>query len=303
MNIGNWQFEARGEIKLLNDQLVWTAYDGCDISEPCVYIWQLHRQLHNMTTEIAYVGKAGYGLDNRMRQHINGFRYANRKKAAILEDLQGGGVYKVFASRSDTLLHKIGIEVSTYSWDEHAVYAWCLRNAAGSLRLNLAGFPGTQPPPQRSYDPEEQVDEGFVDEAGVEEGIAPNPSLNSNTSLIKDLNIAAQQNGMENCGCWRTIQRYSGMHNNQTPPGISNCQWDVLARFQDRVAVRNTWVFRVPSIADAGNWILVPAPAVNGGANINFPQPVNGCGYYVPIAQLLNPGVIDWAKMHKRICG
>ncbi len=285
MRIGKWLFEERGLIRLSDagEDLVWECAPGMDIEGSCVYVWQLETPANKV---IVYIGKAGYGLTNRMKQHLNGFRNAqsnSKKKKLIIEDLISGGHYKVYARKTEIITHEIGIDVNPYSWDEHAVYAWIATNdcSASRLRLNLTNFVDVTPLHQTIEEEDQQSDVDFVF-SGVE-----NEVLFSKLKELCGPEIAARNE-------WREVLRYSGMDTISSPSEMLNSTWSVFAKFGKVSALPNTWIFRVPTISNSENWILVPEILVRKEIKSTLRQPRNACGYYVSIENLSNSNFIDW---------
>lgn len=101
-----------------------------------VYVWVSGRN-RSEEIEIVYVGKAGYGVSRRLRQHEGGFvnsRTGRKNAQALQEIVAGGGVLEVYARPSATA-ELFGQTVSLYAAEEDAL---CSLFAP---RLNRMSFP------------------------------------------------------------------------------------------------------------------------------------------------------------------
>lgn len=101
-------------------QRVGVAFD----SAASVYAWTAsHPDKQSGTVQVLYVGKAGRGIDARLRQHEGGFTHSctGRSNAALLREvLRADARVSVFVRRSDTV-ELFGATVSLYAAEEDAL--------------------------------------------------------------------------------------------------------------------------------------------------------------------------------------
>ena len=65
---GSW-FGSNGQVKFTGEQDLNTR--------PCIYLWVIKSDDQNFNKKVLYVGKAGKGLKNRMKQHEGGVKGPN----------------------------------------------------------------------------------------------------------------------------------------------------------------------------------------------------------------------------------
>ena len=266
--------EVKGSMRL-----IWRVEPGQhDIPTPCVYFWVLNREGNSRHMCVSYVGKAGYGLTKRMKEHGNGFKFASsnsRKRQLICDDLDPGkGHYDVYARRSEDAAHPwVEQQINTYSWDEHALFSHFKKNRE-CLWLNLAGFPaGISGVEGEISDPKAVGSDEEFNEVSVE----------SIKIKVRGL-LGERADGLE----WRDIKDYSGMTFEGGPSSLGNCGWSVLARFgKAGKALPNKWLVRLPKIDAAENFILVPHRFFVGKAEPKERrEPKNQSGIYIRLSAM-----------------
>ena len=67
---GSWFiYGSKGQVKFEGEK---------DLNSlPCIYLWVIESDDQNFNEKVLYVGKAGKGLNNRMKQHEGGFKGPN----------------------------------------------------------------------------------------------------------------------------------------------------------------------------------------------------------------------------------
>lgn len=88
-----------------------------------VYMWL--SPLNESEFEVLYIGKAGYGVNNRFGQHASGFKNSNTGKAnceLIQKHISAGGIISVFARNSECQkLFGFPTSIALYSAEEEAL--------------------------------------------------------------------------------------------------------------------------------------------------------------------------------------
>lgn len=84
-----------------------------------IYLWL--SPVEDKQYEVLYVGKAGFGVSKRLKEHKNGFINSNtgkKNKVKIIEKLKTSVIYVY--TRICPIQEVFGVNVSTYSMEEEA---------------------------------------------------------------------------------------------------------------------------------------------------------------------------------------
>jgi hypothetical protein len=94
-------------------------------SKPCVYAWFSTDSMAESAVDFLYVGKAGSGVAERMRQHQGGFVHSStgRDNARRLKEILESGKRAFVCYRNSATATIFGIETPLYSSEEAALYA------------------------------------------------------------------------------------------------------------------------------------------------------------------------------------
>lgn len=226
-------FEHRCVLTLENGALKSRALTRFASTAPCVYLW-----IADDGTTVLYTGKAGAGIEKRLREHAGGYAQAaptHRRKAAItgyFAEREGRQINVWVRQSADVTV--FGQTVTQNAAEEHALY-------------NIF-----QPPWNFAvFRPAEAAAPGLADEVELDDipGQADAQSFLSSlpealSAKFRDLLGALRSLGILDLDC-RLIEGYANQ-----PRGLNDTQTLTFGRFRNRRFAPNSWCARIPMVPE-----------------------------------------------------